>query len=106
MIPMISTTTRISSSVKPPGGLQPRAGELGSLRRLRHEGPCDRDGVVTARTASLVSDVPVADIGIVAVAAGLAIGAERVEVVIPPVSARKRVLVVVAPGVLADPLQI
>src|SRR5690348_15801471 len=58
-----------------------------------------------ARTASLL-EVPVANDGIAAFAAFLAVGAERIEVVLLAVSSGVDVLVRVAPRILADALDV
>src|SRR5690348_6292551 len=73
--PMISSTTRISISVKPP----------------------------IAR--GLFFEIPVANVGIGLLAAGLPIGAQRVDV---DIAMRAGVLVhiVVTPGIFADPLDV
>src|ERR1700683_4676694 len=85
--PMMTTTTMISISVKPAAHAP--------VRRRR-----------PAHTARLVADVPVADLGITALTPGRAVAAEGVHVVLLAVRARICVLIVVAPGVLADPLQV
>jgi len=56
--------------------------------------------------ASLAIQVPVADIGIDSLAARLAVGAERVQIVFAAARAREYILVVVAPGILVDALEI
>src|ERR1700758_5583309 len=87
MMPMMTTTTRISISVKPAAGAALRpAGALAP--------------------AALVAHVPVADVGIDALAPGGSIGSHAEQVVLPAVRARVDVLIVVPPGILADPLQI
>src|SRR5262245_63159718 len=79
MMPMMTSTTRSSSSVKPDA-------------RARCGGP--------PGSAELLRDVPVADIGIRALATGLVVGAERIEVVVTAARARRDVSVIVAPGIL------
>src|SRR5262245_25112110 len=79
MIPMITMTTRISSSVKPE--TRWRIGSCGLL------------------------DIPVADVGIVALAAGLAVGPEGIEVELAA-RAGTQVHVIVVPGILAQALQV
>src|ERR1700722_5186484 len=78
---MMATTTRISMSVKP-----------------RARPPPMRE--------CLVADVPVTDVGIDSLATGSAVGSVGKEVVLLAVGARVDVLVVIAPGVLADALQV
>src|SRR5215469_3435856 len=82
--PMMTTTTRISISVKP-------------------RAPRSPAGLI--RAASL-GDVPVTDVGINAITAWLSVGPEAEEVVLLAVLAGIRVLIVVAPRVLADPLNV
>src|SRR5206468_5031919 len=77
--PMMTTTTSSSTSVKP---------------------------AVAAIAVRLLVEVPVADIGVIAFAAQAAIGAEGVQVVLAAMRARQVVLVVVAPRILVDVLQV
>src|SRR5437870_13817164 len=56
--------------------------------------------------ATLVADVPVADVRIDPFPAGLAIGAQGEQVVLPAVAAGIDVLIITAPRVLADPLDV
>src|SRR5579863_25948 len=86
MSAMITTTIRISSSVKP------RAAE-----------PVRRGG---RRARGLVADVPVADVGVDAFATGRSVGPQAEEVVLLAVGAGIDVLIVVAPRVLADALDV
>src|ERR1700733_6263895 len=79
--PMMTTTTRISISVKPAARTRARRGQL----------PLEK----------LVADVPVADVGIDAFTAGRAVGSEAEQVVLLAVRAGDHVLVVVTPRVLA-----
>src|ERR1700752_2286836 len=85
---MMRTTTRISISVKPapPASARPRA----------------RD----RRAARLVAEVPVADVGVDPLAPGLAVGAERVKVVLLAVRAGVDILILVPPGILAHALEV
>src|SRR5215472_4413436 len=83
-MPMITTTTRISTRVKP----APR----GKTRNFAG--------------TPLVADIPVADVGIDAIATGGTVSSEAEEVVLLAVRARVDVLVVVPPRVLADALQV
>src|SRR5579862_223416 len=83
--PMISTTISISISVNP------AAGRPGRRRR---------------RLGGLLVEIPVTDVRIDAVAAGLAVGTEGADVVSLAVRAGEREHVVVAPGVLADALDV
>src|SRR5215831_981134 len=83
-MPMITTTTRISTSVKP-----------APLRKARN-----------FAGTPLVGDVPVPDVGIDAIATGGAVSSQAEEVVLLTVAAGVDVLVVVSPGVLADALQV
>src|SRR5579863_3983468 len=76
--PMMATTTSSSISVKP----------------------------APARCAALLVEVPVADVGIDAVAARLAVGSERAQVVRLAVRPGKDVLVLVSPWILADALDV
>src|SRR5262245_47304584 len=76
MMPMISTTTRISISVKP------RCGRLGLLQ------------------------IPVADVGIGLVSTGPLVLAQRVQVVFAAVRARILVVVGLAPWILAAGLEV
>src|SRR5579863_2685550 len=76
--PMMATTTSSSISVKP----------------------------APARSSALLVEVPVADVGIDAVAARLAVGSERAQVVRFAVGAREEEQVVVSPWVLADALDV
>src|SRR4051794_24440967 len=78
MMPMITMTTSTSRSVNPE---VPRR-------------------AISRRRKGLF-DVPAADVGIGAVTAGLAIGAQRVQVIVA-VRARRDVRVVVAPWILAQ----
>src|SRR5215472_1376910 len=86
---MIVTTTRISTRVKP-----------------RAPAPRPRSKTRNFLGTLLVADVPVADVGIDALAAGGAVSSEAVEVVLLAVRAGEDVLVIVPPRVLADPLQV
>src|SRR5512147_1331780 len=54
----------------------------------------------------LLIEVPVANVGILAFAAFLAVGAQRIQVVFLAAGSREHVLVRVAPGILADALDI
>src|SRR5215468_4238775 len=85
--PMITTTTRISIRVKPQAA--PRAARASLLTEAR-----------------LLGDVPVADVGIEALAAGGVIGSEAVQVVFLAMRAGEDVLVVISPWILADALQV
>src|SRR5689334_23192028 len=87
MTPMITTTTSTSMRVNPRGARRAPGA------RLRRE-------------ATLVGDVPVADVGIDAITARSAIGSEAVQVVLLAVRAGEDILIVIAPGVLADALQV
>src|SRR5215469_15182704 len=82
--PMIATTTSNSIRVNPAPPRSPR-------RR-------GRDG--------LLREVPVADVGIDAVAAGLAVGPEGAQVVGFAVRAGEGEHVIVPPGILADALDV
>src|SRR5687767_15459855 len=79
MMPMITSTTSTSSSVKPG-------------TRRGHRGP--------VRSAGSFLDVPVADVRIGAFAALLVVGAEGVEVVVAAACAGRDVGIVVAPRIL------
>src|SRR5205807_5837366 len=83
--PMMRTTTRISTSVKP------------APARRAHP---DR------MVAALVAEIPVADIGIDAIAPGLAVGPQGVQVVRLAVRAGEYVQIRIPPRILADPLEV
>src|ERR1700680_852337 len=85
--PMMTTPIRISISVKPRTALGAR------LRAIMAPAP-------------LLAEVPVADVGIDALAADYPISSEAEQVVLLAVRARIHVLIVVAPGILADPLEV
>src|SRR5215510_19666 len=84
VIPMMRTTTRISMSVN----------------------PCELRPARARSALFLVLGIPVTDIGVGTFAARLVVGAERVEVVLLAVRAGIDVLIVVAPRVLADALDV
>src|SRR6516164_1680839 len=111
MMPMFTTTTRISTRVKP------RAPGIRAWRPATLWPPHEIALAVTVEPAPLgkprnfaatplVADIPVADVGIDAITAGSAVGSEAVEVVLLAVRARIDVLVLVPPGVFADALQV
>src|SRR6185503_15213650 len=54
----------------------------------------------------LLVEVPVANVGILAFAAFLAVGSEGIQVVLLAVGSREHVLIRVAPGILADAPQV
>src|SRR5579862_5282565 len=83
-MPMMTTTTMISTSVKPPL----------DLRRAIRSGTGARTGV------ELGIQVPVANVRIFALATFLTVGAEGVEVIVATMGTGIDILVVVAPGVL------
>src|SRR3984885_9185732 len=108
--PMMTTTTRISISVKPAATERDRGASEGTpsggatgvsslFRQKLH-------GWLQERVAPSVGHVPVADVGVLALTAGLAVGPECVEVVVFNMSAGARVLVLITPRVLAHVLQI
>src|SRR5262249_8475248 len=86
-MPMITTTTRISTRVKP------RA--PAPLREARN-----------FAGTPLVRDIPVPDVGVEAITTGRTVSSQAEEVVLLTVAAREDILVVVPPGVLADALQV
>src|ERR1700735_4382870 len=93
MIPMMTTTTSISTSVNP---------ALRGARELRLRTAGGRAGLLPVGVltgAGLGVQVPVADVGVLALATLLALGAEGIQVVLAPVRAGIDVLVVVPPGV-------
>src|SRR6202142_3108839 len=94
MMPMITTTTRISRRVKP----RPRR------RRAGQFGAAVTAMATLARAASVV-EVPVADVGVDALAPCLAVRAQRKQVVLP-VGSRNLVLVIVAPRILVQVLEV
>src|SRR5580658_6888738 len=97
-MPMMTTTTRISSSVKPPlcGALEL---ELSTAVRGVASATVAALLVAVLVVAGLGIQVPVADVRILALATFLAVGAEGVHVVFATMRAGIDVLVVIAPGV-------
>src|SRR5665213_49069 len=89
--PMMTITTRISISVKPP--LACWRGMCGTGRPLSGTG-----GALTGSGFDI--HIPVANVGIFAFAAFLAVGAEGIQVVLVAVRAGIHILVVIAPRVL------
>src|SRR6185312_4774135 len=91
--PMMTTTTRSSSSVKP------------ASRDARPARPARPPAARGATPASL-GEVPVANVGVGAVAARLIVGAECEEVIGLSMRARICVLVIMPPGILGEPLDV
>src|SRR4051812_17563605 len=79
--PMMNTTTISSMSVKP----------RGRARRARME---------------LLSEIPVANVGIRTFTAFLAVGSERIEVILLAARSREHVLIRQAPRIVADALDV
>src|SRR6185312_3573825 len=90
-IPMIRTTIINSSSVKPPSR------GLGLTAALQ---------VAARATPESIREIPIADIGGCTVAAGLTVGAQRVEVIRLAMRAWIGVLVGTAPGIFGEPLDV
>src|SRR5215472_13348324 len=107
-MPMIRQTTRISIRVNPAAR---RGGPIGRnrLRQFRRTSaslPPANGAASAGCPAGLIAEVPVTDIRIQTLAPGLTVGAHAEEVVLLAVRARIGVLVVVAPRVLADAIEI
>src|SRR6185437_3786545 len=88
--PMMTTTTRSSRSVKP----------------ASREARLARQPVVRAATPTSLGEVPVANVGVGAVAARLIVGAQGEEVVGLSMRAGVDVLVRMPPGVTREPLNV
>src|SRR6516164_3068658 len=103
-MPMIRQTTRISIRVNPASRCAAPRGAAAFPRRQRSRCPLKLPQAISAHRS--VAEVPVTDIRIQAFPAGLTVGPHAEEVVLLAVRARVGVLVVIAPRVLADAVEI